>query len=263
MVDMVDAEGKVYTESNNYHFYIDEETHLPVIDAADIPVALYNALVSSIQSDTQFAKVDAEGKSGEEGSETVKLEPAADEVYYDADDVNAASDELQKDDEDSYFDFTDDGEGDITFSAKEETSAEAELPSEDSEDVIPAENAPKKPIRASDLFGGVEDEPEDEIDSEEVITPTYKSGNTVIDKPADNIEFEDELDFEDETPADTSDGNHESSFDSDEKDFPDFDEVDEKPEKEENESVKPEKKISLNEARAAFIKLKAEYRAKH
>lgn len=268
MVDMVDAEGKVYTESNNYHFYIDEETHLPVIDAADVPVALYNALVSSVQADTQFAKADAEGKSNEEGGETTKLEPAADEVYYNADDVNVASDELQKDDEEGYFDFSDDGEGDITFSAKEE------VPAEDSEDVIPTENTPKKPIKASDLFGGVEDEPAEEINSEEVITPTYKVDDTVIDEPADNIEFEDEpkesdenpsedeLNFEEETPADTSVDNQESSFDSDEKDFPDFDEVGEKP-KEENESVKTEKKISLNEARAAFVKLKAEYKAKH
>ena len=275
MVDMVDGTGKVYTESNNYHFYIDEETHLPVIDAADVPVALYNALVSSIQADTQFAKADAEGKNNEEGGETTKLEPDADEVYYNADDVNTASDELQKDDEEGYFDFTDDGKGDITFSAKEEAPAETELPAEDSEDVVPADAAPAKPIKASDLFGGIEDEPEEEINSEEVITPTYKSGDTVIDKPADNIDFEDEpkesdentnddeLDFEEEIPVDTSVDNQELSFDSDEKDFPDFDEVDEKPEKEENESVKPEKKISLNEARAAFIKLKAEYKTKH
>ena len=274
MVDMVDGSGKVYTESNNYHFYIDEETHLPVIDAADIPVALYNALISSIQSDSQFTKADTEGKSNEEGGETTKLEPAADEVYYNADDVNAASDELQKDDEEGYFDFTDDGEGDITFSAKEEAPAETELPAEDSENVIPAENAPEKPVKASDLFNGVKDEPEEEINSDEVITPTYKSGDTVIDEPADNVEFEDEpkesdepaddeLDFDEETPVDTSVNNQESSFNSDEKDFPDFDEVDEKSEKEENESVKPEKKISLNEARAAFVKLKAEYRAKH
>ena len=272
MVDMVDAEGKVYTESNNYHFYIDEESHLPVIDAADIPVALYNALVSSVQSDAQFAKVDAEGKGGD--IETFNSEkkdfPDYDEIYYNADDVNTASDELQKDDDEAYFDFTDDGEGDISFSAKEE------VPDENSEDVIPAENTPAKPIKASDLFGGVEDEPDDE----EIVTPTYKSGDTVIDKPADNIDFEDsddensftedndesdsedELDFEEETPVDTSVNNQESSFDSDEKDFPDFDEVKEKPEKE-DESVKPEKKISLNEARAAFVKLKAEYKAKH
>ena len=279
MVDMVDGSGKVYTESNNYHFYIDEETHLPVIDAADIPVALYNALVSSVQSDVQFAKADAEGKSNEEGGKTAKLEPAADEVYYNANDVNTASDELEKDDEEGYFDFTDDGEGDITFSAKEEAPAEAstetELPAEDSEDVIPVENAPEKPIKASDLFGGVKDEPEEEINSEEVITPTYKVDDTVIDEPADNINFDDsddenpfaedndELDSEEETPVDTSVDNQEPSFDSDEKDFPDFDEVDEKPEKEENESVKPEKKISLNEARAAFVKLKAEYKSKH
>lgn len=279
MVDMVDGSGKVYTESNNYHFYIDEDTHLPVIDAADIPVALYNALVSSVQSDVQFAKADAEGKSNEEGGETTKLEPAADEVYYNADDVNTASDELQKDDEEGYFDFTDDGEGDITFSAKED-DAPAELSAEngeDSEDVVPSDAAPAKPIKASDLFSGVEDEP----DEEDVVTPTYKSGDTVIDKPADNIDFEDsddenpfaedndELDFEDEldseedSPVDTSVDNQKSDFDSDEKDFPDFDEVAEKPEKEENESVKPEKKISLNEARAAFVKLKAEYKTKH
>ncbi len=214
MVDMVDGSGKVYTESNNYHFYIDEETHLPVIDAADVPVALYNALVSSVQADVQFAKADAEGKSNEDGGETTKLEPAADEVYYNADDVNAASDELQKDDEDEYFDFTDDGEGDITFSAKEEP---VELPAEDSEDVIPTDATPTKPIKASDLFGGVEDEPEDEVDSEEVITPTYKVDDTVIDKPAENIKLEDE-----EDPFTEED---DDSFDSDEKDFPDFDDV--------------------------------------
>lgn len=271
MVDMVDAEGKVYTESNVYHFYIDEETHLPVIDAANIPVALYNALVSSVQSDVQFAKADAEGKSNEEGGETTKLEPAADEIYYNADDVNDASDELQKDDEEGYFDFTDDGEGDISFSAKEEVPAEAELPAEDSEDVVPSNAVSAKSIKASDLFGGVEDEP----DEEEVVTPTYKSGDTVIDEPADNIDFEDsddenpfakdndDTDSEENQSDDIDSDNQESGFDSDEKDFPDFDEVEENPEKEENESVKPEKKISLNEARAAFVKLKAEYKAKH
>lgn len=279
MVDMVDADGKVYTESNNYHFYIDEESHLPVIDAADIPVALYNALVSSVQSDDQFAKVDAEGKGGDTFNSEKKDFPDYDEVYYNADDVNAASDELQKDDEEGYFDFTDDGEGDISFSAKDDDIS-AELPaenSEDSEDVVSSDAAPAKPIKASDLFKGVEDEP----DEEEVVTPTYKVDDTVIDKPADNIDFEDsddensfaedndeldskdELNFEEETPVDTSVDNQKSGFDSEEKDFPDFDEVDEKPEKEENESVKPEKKISLNEARAAFVKLKAEYKTKH
>ena len=345
MVDMVDGSGKVYTESNNYHFYIDEDTHLPVIDAADVPVALYNALVSSIQADVQFAKADAEGKGGE----TVKSEPVADEVYYNADDVNAASDELQKDDEEGYFDFTDDGEGDITFSAKEESPVD--LSDEfDSEDVVPTNATPAKPIKASDLFGGVEDEPDvEEVDSEEVITPTYKVDDTVIDKPAENIDFEDEDPFDDEDSEEAFD-EEDDSFDSNEKDFPDFDDVkDEKDDdndkedideseelveemqapgapqqnqqpqqgqqtqangqqpvqnastaqpqqpqqgqtngqqqpqqnqqphangqqpvqnastaqpqqNQQNESIKVESKISLNEARAAFVKLKAEYK---
>ena len=223
MVDMVDGSGKVYTESNNYHFYIDEETHLPVIDAADVPVALYNALVSSIQADAQFIKADTEGKGGE----TVKSEPAADEIYYNADDVNAASDELQKDDEDGYFDFTDDGEGDISFSAKEPVDDTSD--GDDFEDVVPDNAAQAKPIKASDLFSGVEDEPDDEEDgSDEVITPTYKVDDTVIDKPADNIDFEDGDDedlFTSEDDEDPFADEDDDSFDSDEKDFPDFDDV--------------------------------------
>ena len=236
MVDMVDGSGKVYTESNNYHFYIDEETHLPVIDAADVPVALYNALVSSIQADAQFIKADTEGKGGE----TVKSEPAADEIYYNADDVNAASDELQKDDEEGYFDFTDDGEGDISFSAKEPTD---DLSDEDDfEDVVPTNAAPAKPIKASDLFGGVEDEPDDEEDGseEEVITPTYKVDDTVIDKPADNIDFEDEDDedlFAGEDDEDPFADEDDDSFDSDEKDFPDFDDVKVEKEDDDDEDI--------------------------
>ena len=269
MTDMVKADGTLYTDSKTYKFYIDEETHLPVIEAGEIPVALYNAMVSSIQSDEKFGKADTEGK---EGSVNTTEEPSTfdsdekdfpdyDEVYYDAKDVNDISNELEKDDEEGYFDFKDEPDGSLTISAKEdepvsapaETSAEAPTETPNIEDVIPSEEQPKS-FKASDLFKGVEDEP----DEEDIITPTYKSGETVIDKPADNIDFE-EPSPEETVKTDTP----EEEVVSNDDELPDFnDESTEENSDEEiakNESVNVKNKLTLNEARAAFVKLKAEY----
>ena len=69
------------------------------------------------------------------------------------------------------------------------------------EDVVQSGAAPKT-VKASDLFKNVADEPDEEVSSEEeIITPTYKVDDTVIDKPADNIEFEEPED--DENPIAT------------------------------------------------------------
>ena len=44
--------------------------------------------------------------------------PDYDDVYYDAKEVKDASDELEKDDEEGYFDFKDEPDGSLTISAK-------------------------------------------------------------------------------------------------------------------------------------------------
>ena len=200
MTDMVKSDGTLYTDSKSYSFYIDEETHLPVIEAGEIPVALYNAMVTSIQSDEKFGRADAEGKekadtpaaevtSNPEAISTTfdsdeKDFPDYDEVYYDAKTVDNVSDEIQKDDDEGYFDFKDEPDGSLTITAKtEEPEAPAEAP-ENTEDVIPAAEAPQS-VKASELFKGVEDEP----DEEDIVTPTYTVDDTVINKPADNIDF--------------------------------------------------------------------------
>lgn len=284
MTDMVGANGMLHTETKTYKFYIDEETHLPVVEAEEIPVALYNAMVTSIQEDDKFSEADADGKEAEPQTElTTSTEttdtfnsdekdfPDYDDVYYNAEDVNKASDELEKNDDEAYFDFKDEQDGSLTITAKEDEPNVTEEPvtsSENTEDVLPAEEP--KPVKASELFKGVEDEPDDE----EIITPTYKDGETVIDEPAENITVEDEPTTE-ETPAEDSkevvtdlendEDSGKEGFDSNEKDFPHYDDVkiddeETKDNVEESLNENEDNKISLNEARAAFIKLKAEFK---
>ena len=339
MTDMVASDGKLYTDTKTYAFYIDEETHLPVIEAGEIPVALYNAMVSSIQSDEKFSRADAEGKEGER--DTVEQKNASstnttntfdsdekdfpdyDEVYYNADDVNTVSNELEKDDEEGYFDFHDEPDGSLTITAKTETEPTVDptitnVPAKAStEDVVPSGAAPKT-VKASDLFKDVADEPDEEVSSEEeIITPTYKVDDTVIDKPADNIEFEEPEDDENPIATKSEEANIENNDEleveetltennaptqqpqqqqqpqaqqqtqqqanntqqnapannqqqtqaqpaqqTQQQQQPQAQPAQQTQQQQKNESVKNNEMISLNEARAAFIKLKAEYTSK-
>ena len=279
---MVSEDGEMYITSNLYHFYVDKESHLPVIEAGDIPVALYNAMVAAIQQEDLYAKVDAEGadRDIEDG------DPKAKDVFYKADDVKAASDELEQDDDDALFDFTEDPDGEsFTISAKDDES-------EDKDD--------SKEINLKDLLGDY-DEDEYKEDATSVkkspVIPAYKDDDTEIELPAataddtdipeistkeakkvadeddadflddadNNNDFSDFDDEETEIPADDED---------DEVDLPDFELDDEEsddnaapkskvPSVKVEESLRHQKskksKLSLNEARKAFIKLEAEY----
>lgn len=196
---MVSADGRMYVESNDYNFFIDAETHIPVIDAADVPVALYNALVAAIQQDENFIKADAEGV---EEIPAEEQEIKAKDIFYKADEVDDASKELEKDDDDIMFDFSEDPDGEsFTISAKEEPEAEDEIVVSD-----------EKPA---------------------AVIPTYKNGETEIELPAPSVD-------KSEIPEITA---KEAKIVKDE----------------ENTDSIEESKISLNEARKAFIKLKAEY----
>ncbi|WQJ53844.1 MAG: hypothetical protein [Wendovervirus sonii] len=127
---MIDGTGKMYSESNNYKFYIDETTHHPVINTEGCPVALYNAMYNAIITDPGFEKADKEGAAI---ADIDKNEPNNSDIWYDADEVNKASDEITKTD-DEFFNFIDDPENN-TFTV---TSKEEESPAENN--VVPAEN---------------------------------------------------------------------------------------------------------------------------
>lgn len=225
---MVSNDGHMYVTSNNYNFYIDNETHLPIIDAADIPVALYNALVASIQQDDQYIKADSEGIA----DEVEEGDPKASELFYDAKDVKAASDELEKDDDEAMFDFSEDPEGEsFTISAKEEEPKEVEK--------IEVDDEPEE-ISISKILGNFD---EDEEDSEEPVIPTYKSGKTEIELPAPNADKTEipEISAEEAKKLKAPSANVDKVI------------------KESKSAKAPKSKISLNEARKSFVKLQAEY----
>lgn len=253
---MVSEEGEVYMTSELYHFYIDKESHLPIVAAADIPVALYNALVAAIQQEDLYAKVDAEGAEPVEDDE-----PKAKELFYDADEVKAASDELEQDDDEAMFDFSEDPDGEsFTISAKEPEDEESEK---------------EAAINLKDLLGDYDDDEYEEAapEKEAPVVPSYKKDDTEIELPAataDKTDIPEISSEEAEKVAAKDDADFLS--DEDEKDFPDFDEVEDEddndkaskakaPEVKVEESLKSKKsKISLNEARKAFVKLQAEYK---
>lgn len=235
---MIAEDGKMFVQSDVYHFYIDETTHLPIVDAANIPVALYNAIVSSIQEAPEFAKADSEGHAAE-----AETEPVNTEEYMSAEDVDAASDELESGDEDKYFNFDDD-EDELTISAKPEEASEAKPVEEPAAEAEPSEDGQ---ISVKDIFdlGDEGDNTEIEIPepaadndaaSEDVIIPSYEEDGTEIELPApsadgsevpeisaDEVSDEDILNFddEDEKPSDSEDVEDPKAG----KDFPDYDEV--------------------------------------
>lgn len=214
---MVSEDGKMYVESNVYNFFIDTDTHIPVIDASDIPVALYNALVASIQQDDQYIKVDSEGIDAESEEENG---PKAADIFYNADKIKAASDELEQDDDEAMFDFSEDPDGEsFTISAKE---------TEEPIKIAPVRDEDDEEINISKIFGNLSDEDDElpEISAEE-------ADEVVADDNADSISVEDKKIVK--APS-ANVG------------------------KVTNESMKSKKsKISLNEARKAFVKLEAEY----
>lgn len=157
---MVDGNGRLYVQSNDYQFYVDQETKLPVLDAAGVPVALYNAIVSSIKAEPEYTNVCDNGVA--EDKVDVKLPDEKTDIFYDAEDVKNASDELEAGDESDFFDYTDD---------------------DDQLTITPKVADDEAPVSIKDIF----DEPAAEVEEPaEVVIPTYKSedGETEIELPA-------------------------------------------------------------------------------
>jgi len=124
---MIDGTGKMYNECNNYQFYIDETTHMPIVNTPGCPVALYNAMVNAIQADPCFAKADAEGASNIDATG----EMPNDEIWYDADDVKNVSDELEKEDNEFFDVIEDEKNNSITISNKDNSTPEEILTNDD------------------------------------------------------------------------------------------------------------------------------------
>lgn len=126
----VDASGRMYVDSNTYKFYINDETNLPVVDAADVPVALYNAITAAIIDEEGYENAISAGVSA---NDTVEQ---PENFFLPADEVSTVSDELEKNDDDDFFEYNDD-EDSFTITPKEDETSETSdviIPTYKSED---------------------------------------------------------------------------------------------------------------------------------
>ena len=183
-VPMIDAQGKVFANTETYNFYINEESNEPILDSEELPLALYNAIIATIKENEMFDVAISNGKSA--------VHNFKDNIYYDAKDVEAASEildngeeeidipvEIEEEPTDEIFNIEEDPEeGTLTISSKEDTPVEIE---DNGSSVSPED------LTLDDIFANMEDDenPEEE-ETEEIIIPTYKSedGKTDIELPA-------------------------------------------------------------------------------
>jgi len=186
---MVDAEGEVYVDKNEYDFYIDKNTHLPIINAEEIPVTLYNAMVSSIQAEDDFAIADANGEERpNNGGKDV-----TDDVIVNKPKNFFTDDELEGDDEDDneFFNFEDDDDS-FTMTPKEDITIDEPAEEESAPLAKLASKTDDEKISARDLFDFPEDD-EPIVSPEDVPAPTkdpvktYKNDGTEMEFPAEEI----------------------------------------------------------------------------
>lgn len=180
-VPMVNAQGKVYANTETYNFYLDEESNEPILDSDELPLALYNAIIATIKENEIYDIAISNGQSA--------IHNVKDNLYYDAKDVKAASEilddeidipvETEETPEDEVFNIEEDPEeGTLTISSKEDTPVEVE----DNGSAVSPED-----LTLDDIFANMEDdENPEEGETEEIIIPTYKSedGKTDIELPA-------------------------------------------------------------------------------
>jgi len=134
---------------------------------------MYNAILT----DPGFAKADAEGSAMV--SDTEK-DPNNEDIWYDADEVNKASDNIEKSD-DEYFNFIDDKDNNsFTVTAKDDDAVNVnnEL-SQDDNKVLSDIFSNYDSNKYSDNNQVIEKEP-----AENEVIPTYKSDETEIELPA-------------------------------------------------------------------------------
>lgn len=232
---MVDETGRLYVQSNDYQFYIDKESNLPVVDASNIPVALYNAVISTIKADPEYNNVCENGIENNDSCDDTNTD-----IMYDADEVEQISDDLNKSDDD-FFNYEDeDGELKITSKDDEadEDNNEIVIPTYKSEDGETDIELPAPEVDGTAI-------PE-ELPSENDNTEDIKDFDDELDQML-NVDDQDE-NLENEEKTEEPEENEKSDTDEEDVDF----NVEDIPVE--------ESKKNIFESRKALLKINSEFK---
>lgn len=186
IVPMVNAEGNSYVETKTVKFYLDNENKI-ILDNEAMTGDLYNAIITSIQEHPSFNTVIEKGIE----AENVEVEKSAPAI------LPTETTDTEDDWEAEYLrDGNDEDRGEYDITIFDEDNEEAEddnwdyandllkkSENDDVEDTTETEVS-DEPALSTDFL----DDESEEDETEDVIIPTYKSGDTEIELPASNVD---------------------------------------------------------------------------
>lgn len=178
IVPMIDGTGKKYVENKTIEFYLDDDNN-PILDNEPMTNELYAAVIDAIKNHPDYSDVcETAEPANEEVGPTVAAQLADDD---DDDDWEAAylrdgndedreeySQKLDSDDDDDDWDYP------LTKLSDDDDDDNSD--NDDDDDMFG--------FKMSDITDDEDEDDDDSDDKENVIIPTYKSGNTEIELPA-------------------------------------------------------------------------------
>ena len=185
IVPMIDGTGKKYVENKTIEFYLDDD-NLPILDNEPMTNELYAAVIDAIKNHPDYAEIcDSAEPANEQIGPTIAALKSDDdedddwesEYLRDGNEEDRGEYGLAADDDDE-----DDEWSQIIGSDKDESDED----DEESSDNLFGFNLSD----FDDEDDGEEDDDEDdnEESKENVIIPTYKSGDTEVELPAANVD---------------------------------------------------------------------------
>jgi len=163
IVPMIDGTGKKYVENKTIEFYLNDQDQ-PILDNEPMTNELYAAVIDAIKSHPDYQTIcETAEPANEEGSTIAALNQSADNDSWEEEYLRDGNDE----DREEYYKKSDD-----MLNTFDDEIEDNEIPEEDDEDI----------------FGFKDSDFDDEEDTNDVVIPTYKSGNTEIELPASNVD---------------------------------------------------------------------------
>lgn len=231
IIPMVQHDGKMYIKNQSYHFYLDAEDGMPILDNDEMTAELYNAVVAAIKAHPQYDVFVQEGIEKEDEIDNIVKSWVVDGDEEEGDEEEDSIFDVQDNDDELILKYNDD---DVP---EEGDNSTPEIPaSEEGVNPTPAvTETPGTPVPA--------ETPADTAHTQADVVPTYKSGNTEIELPAP------EADGTKIPEATATDSEKEGEDEVEECDGEGVKECDAKG-----------KKVNVNENRKSVLKIQPEYK---
>lgn len=189
IIPMVDTEGKSYVDNKTIKFYIDDSSNV-ILDNEEMTGDLYNAVINSIKSHPAFQSVCQNGNAvtiPNPADKNVAVVPEAhaedagsdlsweEEYLRDGNDEDRGNYGLNAEDDDEW-DYLD-----TVINSYNELGNSEETPDVETEEITV-----ETPDVTAEEFSM--DDTEEDAESEDIVIPMYKDGDTEVELPAANVD---------------------------------------------------------------------------